>query len=74
MVSGWNKNRHVPEGIPNLFENKLNEKYMQHGSPRCFFFFVITAITPQKEYCTRSVCAVVHSKIGFDVFKYNPWI
>ena len=36
VVSGWNKNRHVPEGILNPFENKLNEKYMQHGSPRCY--------------------------------------
>ena len=36
VVSGWNKNRQVPEGILNLFGNKLSEKYMQHGSPRCY--------------------------------------
>ena len=36
IVSGWNKNRNVPEGILNSFGNKLNEKYMQHGSPRCY--------------------------------------
>ena len=36
VVSGWNKNRHVPEGILNPFGNKLNEKFMQHGSPRCY--------------------------------------
>ena len=36
IVSGWNKNTHVPEGSLNPFGNKLNEKYRQHGSPRCY--------------------------------------
>ena len=26
VVSGWNKNRHVPKGILNPFGDKINEK------------------------------------------------
>ena len=36
VVSGWNKNKTCAGRNPKLFGNKLNEKYMQHGCPRCY--------------------------------------
>ena len=63
VASGWNKNRHVPEGILNPFGNKRNEKYMQHGSPRCY--------TMQ---CTKiPITARKHRRFNYSMLPIPNW-